>query len=521
MTSVTPGPPGFIPEPPPGGIAAPNDGKSPRIFSIDVLRGIAILGILVISIWEFGGFTTNKQNFYRAGTHGGNYQLLSFITAVFEGKMRALLSIVFGAGIILFISKKEQPSALSIPDLYIRRKLWLMLFGIFNAMILLWPGDILYHYAVLGILLFPFWRMTRKSLLAAAIITTFIYCGKSYWNYADDKKTYRKYLVVSDVEKKFKKDSIERFRKDSIWALQNKDSVMRKLQKDSAAGKLSKDTALKKLMNDSLAKEAKNDTLTKEQAKDKGAWEGLVKGLKYDSAADKSEKKAMRSTSYAKVWNHLLGRSQYKESYWLYTTGIWDIGSMMLLGMALLGFGFFDHRFTVKKYLLLAIPFIIAGMLLAWFRINYQDIKLTDYAKYIDKNIIPYDQFFPVERLFLATGYACLVMVLLRINILGWLWRTLAAVGRMAFSNYFLQSIICTGFFYGYGMGYFGRLSQAQLYFMVAEVWLIQIVFSVLWLRFFTMGPVEWLWRYLFYREKLPFKKLQAPVTGESIPATT
>ncbi len=247
----------------------------------------------------------------------------------------------------------------------------------------------------------------------------------------------------------------------------------------------------------------------------------MTKGLKYDSTGDKNENKSMRSTSYAKVWNNLLGRSQFKESYWLYRTGIWDIGSMMLLGMALLGFGFFGQRFPVKKYLLIGLPFIVAGLLLAWLRNHYVDLKLADYAKYIDGHPIPANQFFPIERALLATGYACLIMALLRMNILNWLWRTLATVGRMAFTNYFLQTIICTIFFYGYGMGYFGRLTQTQLYFMVAEVSLIQIVFSVIWLRHFTMGPVEWLWRYLIYGKRLPFKKNDPGTTiPEPSPAT-
>jgi uncharacterized protein len=480
-----------------------NDSASSRIFSLDVLRGIALLGILIISIWEFGGFTVNKQTFFRTGTHGGNYYLMSIVSILFEGKMRALFSIVFGACIILFLSKKESTSKFSVPDLYIRRMLWLLLFGIFNAIILLWPGDILYHYAILGILLFPFWRMSRRGLLIAALITTLIYCGKNYWNYADDRKAYKKFTAVAAVEKTFAAtDTVVKKKIDSLLKVQSTDPLSNKLA------------------NDTLLKKNKNDTLTKQQAKDKEAWEGMVKGLKYDSTADKNENKAMQSTSYAKIWNHVLGRTQYKESYWLYRTGIWDIGSMMLLGMALFGFGFFGNSYSVKKYLLIAIPCIIAGLLLAWFRIHYQDIKMVDYAKYIDKNRVPFNQFFPVERFLLALGYAGFIMVLIRIRILNWLWSTLATVGRMAFTNYFLQTIICTAFFYGYGMGYFGRLSQAKLYFMAAEVWLILIVFSVIWLKYFTMGPVEWLWRSLIYWKWMPLKKNDPTIVPTS-PATT
>src|SRR5262249_26699586 len=140
----------------------------------------------------------------RTGTHGGNYNLLSTISILFEGKMRALFAVLFGAAIILFISKKENSSTTtSVSDLYIRRMLWLMLFGIFNAIILLWPGDILFQYAVLGIMLFPFWRMSARGLLTAAIVVTLLYCGRQYWNYSDDKTAYRKYLAATSVEKKF------------------------------------------------------------------------------------------------------------------------------------------------------------------------------------------------------------------------------------------------------------------------------------------------------------------------------
>jgi uncharacterized protein len=261
------------------------------------------------------------------------------------------------------------------------------------------------------------------------------------------------------------------------------------------------------LKDSSLAKAAKNDTLTKEQKKDKDAWTGLVKGMKYDSAITKADNKAMRKGEYWKTWNYLLPRSQNKESTWLYKIGIWDVGSMMFLGMAFLGFGFFSDGFTIKKYWLIAISSLVIGLLLAWLRIDDQNNSLVDYGKYIEGHAIPYNLFFPIERLLLAVGYASGIMLLLRINRLGWLWRSLAAVGRIAFTNYIVQSIICTFFFYGYGMGYYGRLTQVELYFLVAEIWLVQIVFSILWLRHYSIGPLEWVWRGLIYGKWQNMKK--------------
>jgi uncharacterized protein len=457
---------------------------SQRLFSLDVLRGIALLGILVISIWEFGGFSTNEQNRLRLLGKGVDFNLFASTLLLFEGKMRALFSLVFGAGIVLYMQKPNQPGLPSTQELYIRRQMWLMGFGVINAFLFLWPGDILFQYGVMGILLFPFFRMGKKGLLIAAIIVTLIYCGKMYWFYDDDHKSYKKFKAITLVEEKNKKDSAAQHIKDSLSGMSKAD--------------------LKK--SDSLFKE--RTKLNAIQQRDKSRWEGLVKGLKYDSTkgGEKAEKKAMQG-SYATVWKYLYQRSQGKEAAWLYRIGIWDIGSMMFLGMALLGFGFFSNRMSNTTYVLLAVVGIAAGVLLALLRMDLQHTKMLDYVKYLNKKAIPPNQFFPIERLCMALGYASLVMLLIRSKLLQWLWYALAATGRLAFTNYFMQTLLCTFFFYGYGFGYFGRLSQMELYFFVAEIWLVQIVFSVFWVRYYQYGPVEWLWRCLVHRKRFPNKK--------------
>ncbi len=454
-----------------------------RIFSLDVLRGIAILGILLISIWEFGGFSTNEQTKLYLVQKGNNYSLFAAMQMLFEGKMRALLSIVFGAGMTIYL-QKSVTQHFSHHELFIKKQMWLMAFGLMNAFIFLWPGDILFQYGVMGILLFPFFRMPKQKLLIAALVVLLIHTGKLYWYYSDDKEMYQKYKAVTQLEEKFKKDSTERHRKDS------------------AAG-LSKETIAK---NDSIAK--KKDTLNKIQQGDKGAWEGKLKSLKYDStnASVKAENKKMQS-GYGEIWSHLMERSQQKEAAWLYRTGIWDIGSMMLLGMALWGLGFFDSNFSRNKYLVITLIGIAVGVVLAWLRVEWQHVKLTDYEKYIIKKPIPPNQFFAFERACLAMGYLSLIMLLIRLNVFTKIFKAIAGVGRMALTQYLLQSIVCTVFFYGYGMGYFGRLSLTQLYLFVAELWLVQIVISYFWLKYYNYGPAEWLWRRLTVGKKIPSKK--------------
>jgi uncharacterized protein len=359
--------------------------------------------------------------------------------------------------------------------------------------------------------------MSVKGLVIASILCTLFFCAKQYWNYSDDKKAYKKYLAVKEDEKAFSRDSLERFRLDSIWILTNPtlvkiDSSGLRSEKDTSGltgGSLPKDTT-RKLLNDSLAKAAKNDTLTKEQKKDKGAWEGITTSLKYDSTATENNHKSMRS-GYGKLWKQLLPVTQQHEAEWLYKIGVWDIGSMMFLGMALACMGFFDQRFSKNKYLFVGLVFLVIGLLLAWIRVSLLDAKIGDYAKYINRRLIPPDMFLPIEKMIMAVGYAGMIMFLLRVGILNWLWRSLAAVGRMALTNYILQTLICTIFFYGYGMGYYGRFSQVSLYVFVLEVWMVQIIFSVFWLRYFTMGPLEWLLARLVYGRWFIIKKNTLP----------
>ena len=307
-----------------------------------------------------------------------------------------------GQACYYFLSKENQKNQLRSGDLFTRRQLWLILLGLINSLIFLWSGDMLFHLGIMGILLFPFVRMSRRGLLIAAITVTFIYSGKNYWQYADDRKAHKKYLAVLVVEKKISKDSADKAIKDSLSKKGSKDSLSKNFKKDSLL--------------------QKKDTLTKEQQDDKGAWEGIVGNMKYDPKKDDGNKKAMRSVSYGKLWNHLLPVTQSKEAQWTYQTGIWDFASMILLGMALFKFWFFNSRLSRQRYLLIAIAGLTAGILLAWFRIHYNQVALKDYAKFIDDHWFSYTLFFPFERGFMALGYTSLILALIGTKPLNRLW---------------------------------------------------------------------------------------------------
>ena len=79
-----------------------------------------------------------------------------------------------------------------------------------------------------------------------------------------------------------------------------------------------------------------------------------------------------------------------------------------------------------------------------------------------------------------------------------------APIGRMAFTNYIMQSVIFGWLFYGYGLGLFGKLGVAAALAIGTGVYILQIVFSAYWLQRYLYGPVEWLWRSAMYGARQP-----------------
>ena len=78
----------------------------------------------------------------------------------------------------------------------------------------------------------------------------------------------------------------------------------------------------------------------------------------------------------------------------------------------------------------------------------------------------------------------------------------LANAGRMALTNYLLQSLVCTILFYGYGFGLYGRIGAAGGIVLTAAIFLVQVALSTWWLGRFRFGPMEWLWRTLTYGKR-------------------
>lgn len=138
-----------------------------RIEAIDFLRGVAVLGILAINVTGFWG--PSLATFSPAIPHAepAAYGWFAFAFVVFEGKMRALFSMLFGASMVLFAQAAER-KGLDPDAAQVRRLLWLALFGYLHFA-LLWWGDILFLYALCGTAALLLRRLEPRQLALIAL----------------------------------------------------------------------------------------------------------------------------------------------------------------------------------------------------------------------------------------------------------------------------------------------------------------------------------------------------------------
>lgn len=134
-----------------------------RIASLDFLRGIAVLGILFINIESFA-FPDPWSPWKYGFKSDIDYNTRFWVYFLTQGKFYTLFALLFGVGFIIFINRLENKNVTLAMDIYTRRLLWLFVIGVIHAYFI-WDGDILYHYAICGMLLLPFRSMRNSSLI--------------------------------------------------------------------------------------------------------------------------------------------------------------------------------------------------------------------------------------------------------------------------------------------------------------------------------------------------------------------
>ena len=120
--------------------------RADRIGLLDVTRGIGVLGILLMNIVGFGLPDAYEDPTNWGGHEGANLMVFRVASLFFEGTMRGLFTLLFGAGALLFLTREGPTSsgAMSRTHLYYRRTILLIVFGLLNGYVFLWEGDILF-----------------------------------------------------------------------------------------------------------------------------------------------------------------------------------------------------------------------------------------------------------------------------------------------------------------------------------------------------------------------------------------
>ena len=145
-----------------------------RILSLDVVRGFALLGILLVNILSFGAISAMAFNPPLGFSLPSDIWIWGAVELTAEGAMRALFSMLFGAGVLLFLERGEDRG-----KLHFKRTFWLLIFGLINGYVLMWLGDILFTYALAGFILYFLRNMSAKGLAILSVVLFACLCAYS------------------------------------------------------------------------------------------------------------------------------------------------------------------------------------------------------------------------------------------------------------------------------------------------------------------------------------------------------
>ena len=174
----------------------------------------------------------------------------------------------------------------------------------------------------------------------------------------------------------------------------------------------------------------------------------------------------------------------------------------MLVGMALFKWDFLTAKRSISFYKKgLLIGLLVGLFIIIWGLVqNFQENFRMQYSFFLGS------QFNYWGRLFLSFAFICLAMLISKKHKHNKSASLIAGVGRTAFSNYILQTLICTIIFYGHGFGLFGKVERVEQILIVIAIWIFQIFITNIWLQYFRFGPIEWLWRSLTYWKIQPLR---------------
>jgi uncharacterized protein len=406
------------------GSAGPVTAKE-RIASLDVLRGVALLGILPMNIQAFSMISAAYLNPTAYGDfHGANYWVWYFCHLLADEKFMTIFSMLFGAGIFLMTSHVEAAGK-NPGRLHFRRMGWLILFGVLHSY-LLWYGDILVNYGLCGLLAYCYRKMPPQKLIAYGLL--FVAVASALFFYGGWAMPH--------------------------WPAEKRDELRQQIWEPTPAMR------------------------AEEQAAYRSGWLGEMKQRANDSLV--------------------------VELNGFLFLAFWRVEGLMLIGIALFKLGVFSAQRSVRFYW----SFIAAALFIGFPAIIYGVHRDVATGWEFRRSFFFGFQYNYWASILVSLGWVGAAMLVCQSPSLRRVTKPVAAVGRMAFSNYIFDTVVCTTIFYGFGFGLFGKVSRVAQIQIVVAIWIVQLILSSIWMQYFQFGPLEWLWRSLTYWKRQPFRKV-------------
>jgi len=394
-----------------------------RFEIIDIVRGIALLGVLLANTIDFSFFSAlsfeEKESLPFANLHNP----ILFLTSTFlDGKFYSLFSILFGTGFALFLSK---PNCIW---LFSRRMFFLIFFGITHAL-LIWNGDILLLYGLLGFCLPLLTRLKDKTLLFLSII-----------------------LICSPI-------LIDSMRVMTNYAFDPGRSLLT--------------TAIEK----SIKPKAKEDGFR--------AYANLMKTGNYQDVVNTN------SAGFYFRWAYLLETNRPLKVLGLFILGLLIGRNKLFLNLDKKT----EHLKRIRnRGLGIGLP---ASLLIAYFDVYGQGLPHLLNTTLSLLSVIP-----------MALAYLAIICLWCTKDKYRFMLNLFVPFGRMALTCYLMQSVAGILIYRGSGIGLALQVGPAIYIILGLLLFVLQILFCHIWLKYYEFGPFEWIWRQLTYWKRFPLRCL-------------
>lgn len=422
---------------------------APRIAVLDILRGLAILGILFMNVADMGGSIVAASFEIRHLGWSPADRIAWWLREVFAaGTARAMLELLFGAGMVILTDRADRlMDDRAVRRGYGSRNLVLFAFGLVHVFVLLWPGDILHTYAIAATIAVLFRRMSPRALLAIGLV-----CAS--WQ-----------LAVSGIA--YQQLQAQRARVAAIETGQQAGIAPSPADRRIIAEASIRVRAIAAQRGRTLAAIASEDA-----ARTGGfaSWAGAA-------------------------WRYFIDLQRDG----LEALFVWQSASVMLIGAALFKLGILQGRRSRRWYLAAMAGGYAVGLAL----------RIVGAAETMGADGAPRTIWatYEIARLAMTLGHLALVNLLVSTVVGARLLRPFAAAGRAALTIYIAQTIICLWLIFPpFALGWYARLGWAQLMLVALAVDALLLLAAIAWFRRFAIAPVEWAWRSLVETRPLPWR---------------